>query len=320
MASLEPQAVSSRDESPDFSVVITCYYEERTIETFHSRLSAALESLGRSYEIILVNDGSTDGTFAKIRGIFERDPHVTAAIDLFKNSGQQAAMTAGLCQARGKAFVFMDSDLQLAPEELPSLVREFDKGFDVVTGYRSNRRDSFFRRIPSRLANVIMRRASRSDFRDFGCTYKIYDARLIRAFELGPQRIFSNVDLIAKTQRRCEVPVSHFPRPHGKSGYTFAKLWQYNTDNLVILSERPFQYLAAGCLLLASLLILRVLLGFFTGFKIMSEVTNGTILNAIAVSLLLILGALSIVGEFVVRVFLMLRGLPKYVIREIIRR
>jgi glycosyltransferase involved in cell wall biosynthesis len=320
MASLESQAVSSRDDSPDFSAVISCYYEEQTIETFHSRLSAALESLGRSYEIIFVNDGSTDGTFGKIKEIFARDPHVSAAIDLFKNAGQQAAITAGLSHARGKAFILMDSDLQLAPEELPQLVQEYDKGYDIVTGYRRNRRDSFFRRIPSRLANVIMRRASRSDFRDFGCTFKIYDARLVRAFELGPHRIFSNVDLISKTQRRCEVPVSHFPRPYGKSGYTFAKLWQYNTDNLVILSERPFQYMAAGCLLLALLFILRVLVGFFMDFKILSEVTPGVVLNAIVVSLLIILGALSILGEFVIRIFLMLRRLPRYIIRDILRR
>jgi len=320
MASLEPSSDPPPDNQPEFSAVITCYYEEQTIETFHSRLSAAMESLGRSYEIIFVNDGSTDGTFGKIAEIFQRDQHVSAAIDLYRNSGQQAAITAGICCVRGRAIILMDSDLQLAPEELPALVREYDKGFDIVTGYRRNRRDSFFRRFPSRLANVIMRRASRSNLRDFGCTFKIYNARLVQAFELGPHRIFSNVDLISKAQRRCEVPVSHFPRPHGKSGYTFAKLWQYNTDNLVILSERPFQYLAASCLLLATLLILRVLIGFFTGFKILSEVSPGALLNAITVSLLIILGSLSILGEFVIRVFLMMRRLPKYIIREILQR
>jgi undecaprenyl-phosphate 4-deoxy-4-formamido-L-arabinose transferase len=320
MVSKESVNAASGVEPPEFSAVITCYYEEQTIETFHARLSSALESLGRTYEIIFVNDGSTDKTFDKIRAIFEKDPRVSVAIDLFRNAGQGAAITAGICEARGKAFILMDSDLQLAPEELPTLVQEFDKGFDLVTGYRRDRRDSFFRKFPSKIANVIMRRASRSNIRDFGCTFKIYDARLLRAFEPGPHRIFSNVDLISKCQRLCEVPVSHFPRPVGKSGYTFAKLWQYNTDNLVVLSERPFQYLAAGCLLLAALLILRVLMGFFTGFKVLSEVSPGMILNAIAVSLLITLGSLSILGEYVIRIFMMLRKIPRYIIRDRLRR
>ncbi|MEI8373581.1 MAG: glycosyltransferase family 2 protein [Planctomycetota bacterium] len=307
-------------EQPDFSVITTCYYEEATIERFHAQLHAALESLGRSYEIILVNDGSTDGTFAKIRSIFQQDSHVHVALDLFKNAGQQAAITAGICHARGRAIVLMDSDLQLTPEELPRLVSEYDKGYDVVTGYRKNRQDSLLRTIPSRLANTIMRKASDSTFRDFGCTFKIYNARLVRAFELGPNRIFSNIDLISKAQRCCEVPVSHFPRPHGKSGFTFAKLWRYNTDNLVILSERPFQYLAVICLVLSMLFILRIIGGFVAPFEILSQVTTGMLLNAIVVGLLVTLATLSVLGEFAIRSFLFSRGLPRYIVREIIER
>ena len=105
--------------APEFSMLVTCHFEERSIEEFHARLSAALASLGRSYEIIMVNDGSTDGTWEKIKAIFAKDPRVRVVMDFFRNAGQQAAITACACEARGRALVLMDSDLQLMPEELP---------------------------------------------------------------------------------------------------------------------------------------------------------------------------------------------------------
>src|SRR5258708_180771 len=120
----------------EFSVLITCYYEENSIDEFYGRLSTTLEKIGRPYEIIFVNDGSRDGTWQKIKTIFSKDCHVHAALDLSKNSGQLAAITAALSESRGPAIVLFDSDLQLRPEELPLLVAEYDKGFDLVTGYR----------------------------------------------------------------------------------------------------------------------------------------------------------------------------------------
>jgi undecaprenyl-phosphate 4-deoxy-4-formamido-L-arabinose transferase len=311
---------ASDDAAPEFSALITCYYEEKSIEEFHSRLSKALSSLGRSYEIIFVNDGSTDGTFEKLKGIFQRDPNVTTIIDLFRNAGQLGAITAAFCEARGKAILLMDSDLQLAPEDLPLLVAAYDKGYDVVTGARVNRKDSIQRKIPSKLANMIMRKATRSEFRDFGCTFKIFNAALPRAFNFGPHHLFSIVDLIARAGRRCEVPVSHFPRKYGKSGWTFYKLMKYNTDNLVIMSERPFQMLAAACLIVAMLFCVRIALAYVFPFRILGSISTGLLLNAIVISLLVTVGVLSLIGEFTIRVFLTGRDVPAYVIREIHRR
>ena len=316
----DPDYADRSDSAPEFSMLVTCHFEERSIGEFHARLSAALESLGRSYEIIMVNDGSTDGTWDQIKAIFEKDPHVHAAMDFFRNAGQQAAITACIREARGRALILMDSDLQLMPEELPLLVAEYDKGFDLVSGYRKNRRDSFWRIIPSKLANVIMRWASRSTMRDFGCTFKIYNARLIRAFELGPTRIFSNVDAIARIQRWTEVPVTHHPRRYGKSGFTFRKLWQYNMDNIVSMSQRPFQIIAGLCLAASALFLLRIALGFFVDFKVLDAVTNGLLLNVIVFALLVTVAVLAMVGEFAIRCFVMLRGHPMYIVREILRR
>ena len=125
--------------TPDLSIIVTCYFEEQSIDEFHARLSAAAQSTGCSYEIVMVNDGSTDGTWPKLLSLYESDPHVTTVVNLFRNAGQVAAMTAGINHARGQAFVFMDSDLQLDPEELPMLVATYQEGYDIVSGARKER-------------------------------------------------------------------------------------------------------------------------------------------------------------------------------------
>jgi undecaprenyl-phosphate 4-deoxy-4-formamido-L-arabinose transferase len=308
------------EPSPEFSVLVTCHYEAKSIDEFFRRLKAAWDATGRSYEIVMVNDGSTDGTWERLKELWAAHPEVTAVVDFFKNSGQMAAATAAIRESTGRHFFIMDSDLQLSPEELPGLLAAFDEGHDVVSGYRLDRKDSFLRIIPSRLANIIMRKASDSALRDFGCTFKFFHGNLIRAFDFGPHRIFSNVDIIARAGRCKEVPVSHRPRQHGSSGWTFTKLWKYNMDNIVKLSQRPFQFIAAGCAALALLFVLRIAAGFFSPFGILHEVTNGLVLNALATVLIVLLMVLSMVGEFTIRCFVMLQDNPGYAIRETLRR
>ena len=302
---------------PDFSIVTTCYQEEQSIDEFYSRLRKAAESLGRPYEMVMVNDGSTDRTFARLKSFYDTDPNVTTVIDLYRNAGQVNAMTAGLTHTRGKAIVFIDSDLQLDPEELPLLVEEFDKGYDIVSGYRKNRRDPLLRRIPSMLANVVMRRVARHKLRDFGCTFKIYDARLVRAFELGPFKPWVTAYIFARARSCKEIPITHHPRKYGKSGWTFRKLVSFYMDHLVGLSERPFQWMSALCLAFAFLFLVRIGFAWAVPITVLPEVTTGMILNAIALSLLVTLAVLSAIGEYVMRSFLMAQKYPAYVVREI---
>jgi undecaprenyl-phosphate 4-deoxy-4-formamido-L-arabinose transferase len=318
-----PHMTQPRDSDRDtveFSALITCHYEENSIDEFYGRLRDTLESLNRPYEFIFVNDGSHDRTWEKVRQIFERDEKVHAALDMARNSGQQAAITAALCESRGRSIILMDSDLQLAPEELPSLVTEYDKGYDLVTGYRMNRKDSLFRIIPSKLANVIMRKASRSNIYDFGCTFKIYNGQVLRAFCFGPTHTFSNVEVISRIERICQLPVTHYPRKHGKSGWTFTKLMQYNMDNIAILSERPFQWVGFLCLAAVVVFILRLLMELFIPIQILPQVSNGLLLNAIVITLLVNVALLAMVGEFAIRAFLRVRQTPRYIIREALRR
>ena len=315
-----PQSPIGNPESPEFSVIITCYFEEKSIDEFYGRLSKALESLGRSHEIIFVNDGSTDKTFEHLKAIFEKDPKVSAVIDLFKNAGQAAAMTAGFTHARGRHFVFMDSDLQLDPGELPLLVAKYDEGYDLVSGCRKNRRDSLSRVLPSKIANMIMRKVSKSKLTDFGCTFKVYNAALIRAFDYGPFKPWRPAYVIAQAQRCVEVPITHYPRKYGKSGWTFRKLFAYNMDNLVGISDRLFQYLSVFCLIFALLFVARITLAWLLPFSILTQITNGLILNVLVLSLVMILGVLSVVGEFLIRTYNTTQRYPAYIIREIAKR
>lgn len=315
-----PPALQSSEPDLDITVVISCYFEEQSIDEFHRRLSSTLASMGRSHEIIFVNDGSTDGTFERLRAIFEADSSVCAVIDLFRNVGQSNAKTPGIQLARGRAIVLIDSDLQLDPEELPRLMEAFDAGNDLVSGYRLDRQDSIGRRLPSFIANLIMRRASRSNLRDFGCTYKIYDARLVQAFEFGPRMPWRPVPVIAAAGRIAEVPVTHHPRPYGKSGWTFRKLWAYNMENLVNLSERVFQFMGLACAALAVLFGLRIAAAFVFPFSLLPRITPGLILSVIVANWLVTVAILSAVGEFVIRNFGMLQRRPAFAVREILRR
>ena len=144
-----PPALQPAPTTCDLSAVIACYNEEESIGTFHRRLAAALESSGRSYELIFVNDGSEDDTLGRLLGVLEADPKVSAVVDLYSNAGQANATTPGIMLARGAAIRVMDSDLQLDPEELPKLLEAYDAGYDIVTGYRRERHDSSLRRVPS---------------------------------------------------------------------------------------------------------------------------------------------------------------------------
>lgn len=314
-----PPALAPRPPELEISAVISCYNDERSLDEFHKRLSDALAATGRSYEILLVNDGSQDATFERMRSIFKNDPRVAAVVDLYKNVGQANATTPGIMLARGRALLLMDSDLQLDPEELPLLLAQYDAGHHLVTGYRKERQDSLWRRLPAIFANAVMRRASGTRLRDFGCTFKIYDGALVRGFEFGPFKPWRPIPVIAAAGRIAEIPVSHHPRRFGRSGWSFRKLFEYNMENVVNLSARVFQYLGGICLLLALLFVARIGVAFIVDSSIL-DVTPGLILNVVVVSLLVTTAILSAIGEFVIRNFIVLQRKPAFLVRELLRR
>ncbi len=302
---------------PELSAIVTCYFEEKSIDEFYGRLRGTLEKTGRPFEILMVNDGSTDRTLEKLRAIHARDLHVTV-IDFFKNAGQVCAMSAGIERAEGRALIFMDSDLQLDPEELPLLLAEFDRGLDVVSGARKGRRDPLSRRAFSFFANKIMRGVTRAPFTDFGCTFKVFRADLVRAHGVGPLKPFSPIYTIRSAGRCLEIPVSHHPRRYGRSGWTFRKLFHFNLDHLLGYSE-VFQVLSGVALLVAFLTFIRITLAWtFPASIIASGVTTGLILNSLLFSTALLLGVLALVGEYVIRMHDQQQRGPRYIVREVL--
>lgn len=304
----------------EFSIIVTSFYEEQSIDEFVHRLLSAMRSVGRSFEIILVNDGSTDGTYARQVDLFRRNREIGEAIDLFRNAGQLCAMSCGIAHASGSHFVFIDSDLQLDPEELPRLILEFDKGFDIVSGVRRERADPMFRRISSWLANFVMQKVSRHTLTDYGCTFKIYRGELVRAFDFGPLKPWKTAFVFAQAQSVVEVPVSHHVRRYGKSGWSWKKLSGFLFDHVIGVSSRPFQLLSIVSVLFGLLILVRIAVGWLYPGNVLAYVSNGLILNVIALNIFVTLAGLSAVGEFTFRAHSRSERDPIYVIRRRLSR
>jgi glycosyltransferase involved in cell wall biosynthesis len=305
---------------PEFSVIITSLNEERSLGEFFSRLLKTLEKISRSYEIILVNDGSTDRTFEIQETLFHQNPSISHVIDFFKNSGQDSAISAAIPYSLGKNFILIDSDLQLSPEELPILLKEFDGGVDLVTGYRKNRKDALSRKGFSLITNFIFRKISGKNLRDFGCTFKIVHGNIMRSFNYGPHNTIKIPDIVWAAGSVAEVPVSHQSRAFGKSGFTFGKMTEYFLANFISISSRPFQYLSLILLTLASLFVLRILIGIWIPGSFLYNVSNGLILNSSVISTLTTLGLLCFLGELVMRDYRQTHGRPKFIIKRVLSK
>ncbi len=312
--------MAATESGPEFSVVISCLNEEATVGEFLARVHAAMLPLQRSFEIVAVDDGSSDATFRVLTSEMAKVPSLTKIVRFYRNSGQAAGVTAAICGARGRNFVMMDSDLQLRPEELPMLLAEFDQGYDVVTGYRAQRMDPLRRRFMSGIANFALRQAAGVRVRDFGCTFKIYRGSLLRAFDLGPHNTIRQTRVLAMAGSIREVAVTHLPRKVGRSGWTFPKLLSFLIDNLIGATGRIFQKIAFAALSIALLLVLRMVLGIWFEGRFIGEVSQGLILNALFFWSLVIVGLICLVGEFNSQLFRRLGGTPAYVIKEVCER
>lgn len=310
----------AEEKQVEFSIIVTSFREERSIDEFIERLLATVRSLNRTFEVILVNDGSTDQTFERHIDLFHRHTEIAEALDLFRNSGQVSALSCGVAHAEGANFVFIDSDLQLDPEDLPKLVAEFDRGFDIVSGVRQNRKDPTYRLMTSWIANVVMRKVSRHELTDFGCTFKIFRGPLVRAFDFGPTKPWKTAFVFAQAERVKEIPVNHHPRRYGKSGWTLPRLFSFLFDHVVGISSRPFQWLSLISLGFGVLILFRIALSWLLPGHLLTEVSNGLLLNVIALNIFVALAGLAAVGEFTFRIYSKSERDPYYVIKRRLSR
>lgn len=207
-------------ERPAISVVVPAHNEEPNLLPLCDRLVAVLENIGRPFEIVLVDDASTDGSVALLRNFAASEPRLKV-VCLRRNSGQTAALAAGFEVATGEVVVAMDGDLQHAPEDIPALLAKIDEGYDLANGWRANRVDGLWtRRLPSRLANWMIRKLSGVELRDFGGTFKAYRSELLDQLRLyGDLHRFIPVLAALHGARIAEVPIGNFERGAGRSHY-----------------------------------------------------------------------------------------------------
>ncbi len=217
------------------SVVIPMVDEVDNVELLTAALVPALEALKRPYEVIFIDDGSTDGTGDKLAAAARSSPHLKV-ISFKRNVGQTAAMMAGIDHAQGAVIVPMDGDLQNDPADIGKLLAKLDEGFDVVSGWRQDRKDDFWTRLlPSRIANAVISWVSGVRLKDYGCTLKAYRREVLEGFRLyGEMHRF--VPIYAKWQgaRITELPVRHHARRAGQSKYGLTRAFKVLLDLMVV--------------------------------------------------------------------------------------
>ena len=217
------------------SVIIPVYNEEQNIPVLATQLFPVLEGLARPFEVIAVNDGSSDGSLAALRRVAAERPQFKV-VDLARNYGQTAAMMAGLDHASGEIMVPMDADLQNDPTDIPLLLAKLDEGFDVVSGWRRDRKDASLRRnLPSRIANTVISRVSGVRLHDYGCSLKAYRRDVIWNVRLyGEMHRFVPIYAAWYGARIAEVVVRHHPRRFGKSKYGLERILKVILDLMVV--------------------------------------------------------------------------------------
>jgi len=309
------------NRSLDVSVVIPIYNELPNLSALHERLSRVLDDLGRTAEVLYVDDGSTDASLTLLREIAERDPRV-AVLELNRNTGQHAAVLAGFAAARGAIVVTLDGDLQNPPEEIPKLLAAIDDGAEVVGTWREDRNDPLLRRVASALVNRATSATVGVRMRDYGCMLRAYRRDIVEQIVACDERALF-IPALANTlaRRTAELEVAHAERAAGRSKYKLLKLMRLFFDLLTGFSLLPIQLvsLAGICVSLAGigfgifLLVRRIIVG--------PEVEGVFTLFAILfVFLGILILAVGLVGEYIGRIYMEVRRRPVYRVRAVHRR
>ncbi len=300
--------------APSLSVVVTAYNEAQHVDELYRRAVAALESDGGDFELLFVDDGSTDGTFAKLEQLHARD-HRVRAVRLKRNFGQHPAMHAGLSRARGEIVVTMDGDLQNSPEDIPRLVAAVEAGSDVASGRRVARHDAWGRTLPSRVINGMLRRFTGVAISDFGCAFNAYRRSAVEPMlgSIGKQK-FTKALILSGGASVTEVDVGHAAR-RGPSRYSPFRLTRLALHVLAGFWPQPIQWI--GMILGVVCTLLATALGAY-GVWYWIDRSNfpGPLFGGVAV--IFVLGIqgfiLALVGEYLARIQRDVEGRPIYTV------
>lgn len=235
---------------PDISVIVPLYNEEDNVDPLYAKLSGSLGGIGKSYEIVLVDDGSADKTFATAEALTRSDPRLRV-VKFKANFGQTPAMAAGIDVARGNILITMDGDLQNDPADIPEFLEKIDSGFDIVVGWRHKRKDKLItRKIPSKIANWIIGKVTGVPIKDNGCSLKAYRASVIKNVPLySEMHRFIPAMTSLSGARVAEIKVRHHARQHGVSKYGLSRVYKVVLDLIAIktiigFSGRPLRWFA----------------------------------------------------------------------------
>ena len=311
----------------DLSLVIPVYNEEESLPLLFDAIHQALDSLPRSWEVILVDDGSSDKSLGVLKILAEKDPEHIRVVAFRRNFGQTAAIAAGIDHSQGEIIVLLDADLQNDPADIPMMLEKLDEGYDVVSGWRVKRKDTFITRtLPSRIANELISRVTGVQLHDYGCTLKVYRREVITGFRLyGEMHRFIPVFAHAVGAKIIEVPVNHHPRQFGEAKYglertlkvlldlfTVKFLLSYSAKPIYLFGGTGMGIMAISALLLLFLFIRRVFFGISVFGSPLFQLS----------AMLFILGSQSIlmglIAELQVRTYHESQHKPTYTLRETI--
>jgi glycosyltransferase involved in cell wall biosynthesis len=316
-------------------MVIPVYNEEDNLHPLAEEIRATLGGCGLDYEVLFIDDGSKDGSFACLSELAAEDDHVVA-IRFRRNYGQTAAFAAGFDHARGRVIVTLDADRQNDPADIPALLAELDKGYDVVNGWRENRQDNLVRRFPSRVANWLIAETSGVHLKDRGCSLRAFRAEVVRDLHLyGELHRFIPELVNFAGFSMSEVPVNHRSRVAGASKYGLSRTFRVILDLFTIqflrrYGDRPMQLFGRWGIILFALGAL--IGGYLTGLKLWAGITGGIEgFNAMTIGdrpllllavLLVILGVqflvMGLIAELTVRTYYETQDLRVYRVKEIV--
>jgi len=306
----------------ELSLVIPVFNERQNLQELVDRCLATCRTLNRTFEIVLIDDGSKDGSRDMLRELAIAHPGIVVSVLLNRNYGQHPAVLAGLAQARGSIIVTLDADLQNPPEEIPKLLAKIDDGCDVVGSYRQDRQDSWLRRMPSRIINAVVRKATGVAMSDYGCMLRAYRRSVVDAVLSCPERS-TFIPVLANSFASCtdEVAVRHSSRHAGDSKYNLWKLINLQFDLLTSMTAFPLRLMSIGGGLMA-------VLGILAGVLIVAmRLAYGPAWAAegvftVVAGLFIFTGAqlfgLGLLGEYLSRVYDDVRGRPRYFVSETI--
>lgn len=307
------------ERAPALSIVVPCYNEEDNLDVLHRRISdAAATVVGADYELVLVNDGSTDATWARIAALCDDDPHVVG-VNLSRNHGHQLALSAGLNVCEGRRILILDADLQDPPELLPDMFRAMDEGFDVVYGLRTERRgETWFKRATAKLFYRLLGRLVEVPIPLDAGDFRLMSRRALDVLNSMPEQhrfVRGMVSWIGFPQR--SIAYTRQPRHAGATKYPLTKMVRFAVDAITGFSVKPLRvssYIGGVFALLGVVLLARTLYVWKIGGAIVGWTSLMSVVIILGSAQLFVLG---IIGEYLGRLFIEAKGRPLFVIKEL---